>query len=158
MTRTSDADVERAPGAQPWELASHALTTLRERVYFLTAQIPAGQVATYGQLAFLAGHPGAARAVGTCLRECLTHHAEPIPWQRVINAQGRVSLRGDVARAELQRRLLRAEGVPMDDQGRCRLQDVEWTPDSSYWAIDWPLDPFADACADASDDASREAP
>ncbi len=91
-----------------------------QRVYELVAQIPAGRVMTYGQIAALLGKPSAARAVGYAL-----HGLPPgmhLPWQRVINAQGRISARGagDLRHEPaLQRLLLEAEGV--EESGLDRL-------------------------------------
>lgn len=106
-----------------------------ERVYWLVTRIPFGQVATYGQIATYAGSPRAARAVGTLLRYSLENFGE-LPWQRVLNAQGRISFKGDFVRAELQRALLEAEGIIFDDQGRCDLNAVRWQPREIFWDVD----------------------
>jgi methylated-DNA-protein-cysteine methyltransferase related protein len=94
-------------------------------VYGLVAQIPRGQVTTYGQIARWLGHPSAARAVGYAL------HALPsgseIPWQRVINAAGRVSSRCDRHYEEIQRALLEAEEVKFDSYGNVDLQRFGWS-------------------------------
>ena len=90
--------------------------------YRVIEQIPAGRVATYGQIAILAGKPGHARQVGYAL------NAMPdidLPWHRVINAQGRISLRRV---AEIQRGLLEAEGVCFDAEGRIDLRRYQWQP------------------------------
>ena len=93
-------------------------------VYRLVAQIPHGQVTTYGQIARWLGHPSAARAVGYAL------HALPsgseIPWQRVINAAGRVSSRCDRHYEGIQRTLLEAEGITFDSYGNVDLQKFGW--------------------------------
>lgn len=100
--------------------------SFRLRVLRLVRRIPRGRVATYGQIAALAGHPGAARACGRVLR---TTHDEPeLPWQRVINSQGRVSTGGDAQRPLLQRTLLEAEGVVFSRSGRCALKRFRWEP------------------------------
>ena len=99
----------------------------REAVLVLVAQIPAGQVATYGQLARLAGRPRAARLVGTILRGLSAAEAERLPWYRVINAQGGISTYR-VGSGELQQALLESEGVHFDAEGRCALQSVRWEP------------------------------
>lgn len=111
------------------------ISDFKQRVYHLTRQIPPGRVATYGQLAFLAGHPGAARAVGSFLRD--SQPSDELPWQRVINAQGAISFKGDLPRATLQRALLEAEGVKFTPGGRCDLDALEWEPEHPYWARDW---------------------
>jgi methylated-DNA-protein-cysteine methyltransferase-like protein len=76
--------------------------------------IPRGRVASYGQVAAAAGLPGRARMVGKALS-----HLPPgsgVPWQRVVNARGEISLPG--RSGELQRKLLRAEGVAFRPGGR----------------------------------------
>ncbi len=87
--------------------------------------IPPGRVATYGGIARLAGSPRAARQV---VRVLHTYgEKEGLPWQRVINAAGRIALpRG--GGFEEQRRLLRAEGVAVDDRGRVDLDRYLWRP------------------------------
>ena len=97
--------------------------TTAERVWRVVASIPAGQVATYGQIAELAGLPGGARRVGRVLAALPTESR--LPWHRVINAAGGVSLPG--AQGTRQRRLLRAEGVRLHNQ-RVDLQRHRWTP------------------------------
>jgi methylated-DNA-protein-cysteine methyltransferase-like protein len=93
-------------------------------VYRLVAQIPAGKVTSYGQIARWLGHPSAARAVGYAL------HAVPagsdIPWQRVINAAGRISSRCDRHYEAIQRALLEAEGVRFDSYGNVDLGRFGW--------------------------------
>jgi methylated-DNA-protein-cysteine methyltransferase-like protein len=84
-------------------------------------------VATYGQIAALAGLRGQARLVGYAL------HALPsgsrVPWQRVINAQGMVSVRRGGSGAELnQRLLLEREGLQFDQRGRVSLERYQWRP------------------------------
>jgi methylated-DNA-protein-cysteine methyltransferase-like protein len=93
-------------------------------VYRLVAQIPYGQVTTYGQIARWLGHPSAARAVGYALHALPT--GSEIPWQRVINAAGRVSSRCDRHYEGLQRALLEAEGVKFDSYGNVDLQRFGW--------------------------------
>jgi len=97
-----------------------------QKIYAVVALIPAGTVATYGQVAALAGLPGHARQVGYAL------HATPrdvqIPWQRVINARGEISRRSDPVFGDLQRPLLEAEGVVFDEKGRVDLRRFRWHP------------------------------
>lgn len=95
------------------------------RIYAVVRRIPRGRVATYGQVAQLAGVAGQARQVGYAL------HALPpgttVPWHRVVNATGGISRRA-VPGAELEQRLLlEAEGVPFDARGRVPLDRVQWT-------------------------------
>jgi methylated-DNA-protein-cysteine methyltransferase related protein len=96
------------------------------RIYAVIRRIPRGRVATYGQIAELAGLPSHARQVGYAL------HALPdgttVPWHRVLNAAGALSARA-VAGAELaQRQLLEREGVPFNLRGRVPLEEVRWRP------------------------------
>jgi methylated-DNA-protein-cysteine methyltransferase related protein len=93
-------------------------------VYRLVAQIPAGKVTTYGQIARWLGHPSAARAVGYALHALPT--GSDIPWQRVINAAGRVSSRCDRHYEAIQRALLEAEGVRFDSYGSVDLLRFSW--------------------------------
>ena len=93
-------------------------------VHHLVAQIPPGKVTTYGQIAHWLGHPSAARAVGYALHALPT--GSDIPWQRVINAAGRVSSRCDQHYETIQRTLLEAEGVRFDAYGSVDLQRFGW--------------------------------
>ena len=89
------------------------------------AQIPPGQLATYGQIAELIGVWGAARQVGWALRRLPL--PSTIPWHRVVNAQGRISL--SLAREGsdwIQAELLREEGIPVDGEGRLPLRPYLW--------------------------------
>ena len=101
---------------------------LRTRIYDVVARIPRGRVATYGQIAQLAGAGGHARQVGYAL------HALPgdsrLPWHRVINAQGRVSAREDPADETFQRARLESEGLHFSSEGRLDLHAVGWKPRS----------------------------
>ncbi|MGH7787182.1 MAG: MGMT family protein [Candidatus Binatia bacterium] len=94
-------------------------------VYALVRTVPRGRVVTYGQVAALLGHPRAARAVGTALSNLPVGLARLVPWQRVINAAGRISIRGDIQRPDLQRELLELEGVPFKG-GRVDLARFRW--------------------------------
>lgn len=101
-------------------------------IYAMVERIPEGCVATYGQIASLAGLPGHARQVGYAL------HATPaqlsIPWHRVINARGEVSARSEPGYEGYQRHLLEEEGVEFNSVGRVDLKRFQWQPD------DWPDD------------------
>ena len=114
------------------------LDSFPERVYWLVRQIPAGEVATYGQIAYLAGATRAARACGAALKACVMAKESDLPWHRVINAQGGVSFKGDVVRAERQRERLTEEGIAFK-AWRCDLSLYEWSPTQPYWSIQ-PLD------------------
>ncbi len=91
----------------------------------LVERIPPGRVMTYGQLATLAGAPGAARQVGHIMNGVAESE---LPWQRVINAQGAVST-DRLGFGDIQRGLLTAEGVAFGASGRCDLKRLQWWPD-----------------------------
>lgn len=98
------------------------------RIYTVVAAIPAGKVCTYGQVAEMAALPRAARQVGYALA-ALRGKAHQIPWWRVLNAKGEVSLRNDSGQAEsLQQTLLEAEGVEFGLGGRVDLAVYRWLP------------------------------
>lgn len=97
-----------------------------QRIYAVVRRIPAGRVATYGQVAALAGLAGHARQVGYAL------HALPqgttVPWHRVVNASGAISARSLPGPELVQQQLLAREGVPLDARGRVALARVRWVP------------------------------
>ena len=95
-----------------------------ERIYAVVAQIPEGQVATYGQVAALAGIPRHARQVGYALHSLPDSH--DLPWQRVINSKGEVSPRSEPGWDGLQRAMLEDEGVEFDTRGRVDLRRFQW--------------------------------
>ena len=99
-----------------------------EEYYRIIRRIPPGHVATYGQIAALAGRPRHARHVGTALR-ALKGSATNLPWHRVVNAQGTISRRGVDGSDELQRRLLETEGVAFDANGRIDMRRWQWAFD-----------------------------
>ena len=93
-----------------------------EQIYDLVRQIPPGRVASYGQIARILG-TCTARMVGyamSALRE------DDVPWQRVINSQGKVSEHGDGIGTTLQRQLLMDEGVVFDAQGKVDFNRFGW--------------------------------
>jgi methylated-DNA-protein-cysteine methyltransferase-like protein len=100
-----------APRAE--ESASSSFFT---RVYALVRRVPRGRVVTYGQVARALGAPGAARTVGWAMRVC----PDQVPWHRVVNARGEISLRPTTGYHE-QRVRLKAEGVRFNRAGRINL-------------------------------------
>jgi O-6-methylguanine DNA methyltransferase len=101
----------------------------QRKIYDVIRRIPKGRVATYGQIAALAGLPRRARMVGQVLRA--TPQEVDVPWQRVVNAQGTISPRGDsIGWTEgYQRHLLEEEGVVFSKSGRIDLDRFLWDPD-----------------------------
>lgn len=81
---------------------------------------------TYGQIATILGSPRAARAVGYAMRA--SGREDDVPWQRVINGQGRISARTEVERPMIQRVLLEAEGIAFDESDACDLKRYRWEP------------------------------
>lgn len=100
------------------------LASFRERVVAIVRAIPPGRVATYGQVALLAGAPRAARQVGGILHRYAER--DDLPWQRVVNASGGISTH-KVGAGHLQEALLRAEGVAVTAQG-VDLERYGWRP------------------------------
>jgi methylated-DNA-protein-cysteine methyltransferase-like protein len=95
------------------------------RIYSVVGRIPRGRVATYGQIAALAGLPGRARQVGYALYAL--PEGSPLPWHRVLGAGGRLSLmRLDVASGMSQRLRLESEGVRFGARGRVDLEEFGW--------------------------------
>ncbi len=93
----------------------------REQVYELVAQIPSGNVCAYSDIAAALGRPRTSRQVGFALARLPLERVDEVPWHRVINAQGKISGRGDLVRPELQRVLLEQEGVVFGAYNRCDL-------------------------------------
>lgn len=92
----------------------------------MVARIPHGRVATYGQVAVIAGLEGGARQVGYALHAL--HAERKVPWHRVVNSRGTISPRSGSDHDELQRVLLEHEGVEFDDRGRIPLERFQWEP------------------------------
>ncbi|MDA0126731.1 MGMT family protein [Vibrio sp. MarTm2] len=94
------------------------------QIFAVIHQIPCGKVTTYGEVAKLAGYPGYARHVGKALNKLPT--GSKLPWHRVINSQGKISLKGeDLVR---QRNALIEEGVDVTNDGKVRLKIYRWQP------------------------------
>lgn len=105
-------------------------------VYALIREIPKGQVASYGMIASLI--PGAtARIVG--FATAATPPGDNIPWQRVINAQGKISERDGAAR---QRARLEAEGIEFSKNGKVNWQKHRWRGPSEDWLDRQGIDPI----------------
>ena len=96
-------------------------------VLALVARIPRGRVATYGQLAALAGQPRSARAVGRVMSR-----ADGVPWHRVVNSQGGISRRSRMTGMVTQRIRLEQEGVVFK-RGRVLLGRFRWDGGAAGW-------------------------
>jgi len=93
-------------------------------IWSVVRRIPRGRIATYGQVAELAGLDGHARQVGYALHNLPSR--SDVPWHRVVNARGEISARTAGDSHELQRMLLEAEGVEFDLRGRMDLARYRW--------------------------------
>ena len=96
-----------------------------ERIYAVVRRVPRGRVTTYGAVARLAGLPGRARQVGYAL--AALRDGSSVPWHRVVNAQGRLSLARDGSPSGITQRLrLAREGVRVDAGDRVSLAAFGW--------------------------------
>ena len=100
----------------------HQPDTFQQRIWQIVAAIPYGHVSTYGDVALLAGSPRAARQVGGVLSRL--PEGTTLPWHRVINRHGTISLQGDSLLR--QRDALEAEGIEVSDDGQLDLETYRW--------------------------------
>ena len=103
-----------------------------ERIYAVVRQIPSGQVATYGQIAGIVG--GCTARMAGYAMAALPFDTD-VPWQRVINAQGKVSPRSGGQGGALQRQLLEAEGVQFGATGKVDFDQVGWPGPDWDWLL-----------------------
>jgi methylated-DNA-protein-cysteine methyltransferase-like protein len=101
---------------------SDPMSDLYEKIYAVVRRIPRGRVATYGQIARLAGIGSHARLVGYALH-ALTPEKR-VPWHRVVGAGGKISLGGEGY--AVQRKILESEGVEFDEKGKIPLKRFGW--------------------------------
>ena len=95
----------------------------------MVRRVPKGRVVSYGGIAALLGHPRAARGVGGAL-SALDETNSDVPWWRVINRNGEISIKGHIhGGASLQRRLLQKEGVRFNRNGRVDWKKFGWFPE-----------------------------
>jgi methylated-DNA-protein-cysteine methyltransferase-like protein len=102
---------------------------LYEKMYQVVQQVPAGQVATYGDIAHVVGGGCDARTVGQALNEIPKQRAQAIPWQRIINRAGGISTRG-----LLQQQLLEEEGIGFNADGCVGMRRFRWRGPEAAWA------------------------
>ena len=124
-------DDERAAASPVREDVDAVPDSVRARIYEAVRRIPVGKVATYGQVATLAGARGHARQVGYALHD-LPDGAE-VPWHRVINARGEISVRSSPGADVDQKSLLEAEGVEFDAHGKIDLSRFRWRARPVPW-------------------------
>lgn len=121
----------KTPAAKAAQAEAAKGSAADPRILEVIRQVPSGEVATYGQIAFVLGL-GSARIVGRAL--ALLPASKDVPWHRVINSQGRISDRKGGGDGDLrQKRLLRAEGVVFDAQGRVDFKAVAWRGPGWHW-------------------------
>ena len=95
-----------------------------QRVYEMVRQCPAGRIVSYGGVAALLGQPRAARGVGRALSEL--PDGSDVPWWRVVNRNGEISIKGVDHGPQLQRALLQREGVRFNRRGRIDWRKYGW--------------------------------
>jgi methylated-DNA-protein-cysteine methyltransferase-like protein len=120
--------------------AISAQSLLYQRICLMVQQIPAGRVATYGQIAALVGNC-TARMVGYAMSSL--DGTSDVPWQRVVNSQGKVSPRADSHSTEMQRLRLIEEGIAFDAQRRINLRYYRWGGPTLEWRLEHSFDPEA---------------
>ena len=94
------------------------------QIFAVIHRIPHGKITSYGEIAKLAGYPGYARHVGKALGNLPDNST--LPWHRVLNSQGQISLKG--ADLERQRGKLRQEGIEVSESGKISLKKYKWQP------------------------------
>ena len=99
-------------------------TSFADRVTEVVREIPEGLVATYGDVAAVCGSPRAARGVGAVLSGAT---GDDVPWWRVVNRMGALTIPAHLGLRTLQRTHLEAEGVAFDAGGRVRLDRHRWS-------------------------------
>ena len=107
----------------------------QERVYEIVRQIPRGRVMTYGQIAAVLGEGYTPRTVGYVMHAA---DSESVPWQRVINSQGKCSTGRMTIPVNLQQDMLEQEGVEFDAKGKCDLNEYQWWPEGTEPEDDQP--------------------
>jgi methylated-DNA-protein-cysteine methyltransferase-like protein len=106
------------------------MTAFQQAILEVVRLIPAGNVASYGQVAAYIGTPRAARQVGWAMRSL--EGTPDFPWWRVLNNAGKITIKGNhFNSAQLQRELLEAEGVTINDQYELAIERYRFHPDSA---------------------------
>ena len=104
-----------------------------QQIWDTVRKIPPGKVASYGQVADLAGLPGRARLVGKVLQQ--TEDGKPVPWYRVLRSSGHIAFPAGSEHAELQKGLLQEEGVSVI-RNRVSLAQFGWQPSIAEMVMD----------------------
>lgn len=106
------------------------------KIWTIVNMIPEGKVASYGKIADYAGLPGRARYVSRALKQA--PNSLNLPWQRVINSQGKISFKPDSHDFRRQQELLRLEGIEVN-RGKINLSEYEWRPDLATLVMSMPF-------------------
>jgi len=125
-TRAPRSKVRSPSTGRPLAERPPAERSSYERIYEVVRRIPRRRVASYGQVARLAGLPRHARLVGYALHNLPSD--TKLPWHRVVAADGRIAKRALPDEGLWQRELLEAEGVTLDDEGRVPMERYGWRP------------------------------
>ena len=105
------------------------MSPFKQKVLKAIERIPYGKVASYGQIALIIGFPRGARQVGWILNGTEKDPKINIPWWRVINNSGRITIKGTMfLSADLQRKVLRAEGIAINDLFELAIEKYRWRP------------------------------
>ena len=118
--RSNASSRRRSPSSEP----DADTVPFARRVYALVRSIPRGRVISYGGVAAVLGTPRAARGVGTALS--VLPSDTDVPWWRVVNRNGEISIKGEQGLATLQRSLLERESVLFDERGRISWERFGW--------------------------------
>jgi methylated-DNA-protein-cysteine methyltransferase-like protein len=103
-----------------------AMSAFKERIYIIVRTIPHGKVASYGQIALMAGIPRAARQVGWFLRQ--TTPEQLLPWWRIINNKGYISIKNNEYSALEQKELLEKEGIEVNENFELNIKKYRYIP------------------------------
>lgn len=137
-SETATADIATRSQVNPMDRTSaQGRRPVYQRIEQVVSHIPLGQVATYGQIAAIVGSC-TPRMVGYAMASL--PQDSPVPWQRVINAQGKISPRADGFGSHEQRSRLEAEGIRFDDD-RVDLQRYGWQGPAVAWLLEHGFDP-----------------
>lgn len=105
------------------------MSDFKDRVLKVVSLVPQGKVVSYGQVALYVGLPRAARQVGWILNGLKDIS---VPWWRVINNKGRISIKGSQYSAEEQRQRLLKEGIPVSDDLTLNIEEYRFNPDMDF--------------------------
>jgi len=106
---------------------------LYEQIYRIVRHVPPGKVTTYGQVANIVGECSA-RMVGYAM--AALNPGSDVPWHRVINSKGKISLRNDGVADQMQRHLLESEGVQFNVNGKIHLDKFGWSGPDLKWLVE----------------------